>query len=102
MLQHNKIAKLSKLIINSYKGNLEEYSKIANEKTIDSAIKVFKKIKNYETFNNDRIDRLYELNNAKKDLKEIFDIDTKCMTKNQIFLKHQSCLINAIYSDILK
>lgn len=101
MLQNNKIAKLSRLIVESYNGNLEEYSKIANEKTIKSAMAIFKQIKNYEVFSGDKIDRQKEINMAKKDLKEIFDIDTKCMSKNQIFLKHQSCLINAIYADIL-
>ena len=43
-----------------------------------------------------------ELQEAKDDLLNIFGIDVKGMTKNQIYLKHQSEMINTIYSKFVE
>ena len=60
------------------------------ENNLENAISIFKKIKENEKL----LD--HELINAKKDL-ELLGIETKGLTNNQIYLKHQSELVNRIY-----
>lgn len=62
--------------------------------TVDNAKELFGKIKEVEKSTD-------EFEEAKYDLKEIFgltDEDIKSMTKNHLYLEHQSRMINAIIS----
>lgn len=65
--------------------------------TVPVALILFKEIKKMETKTN-------ELAEAKKDLEEIFGLDKKeisKMTKNQLYMKHQSLMVNGIYELLL-
>ena len=92
-----KVQKLAARILVAYDGNLKLYSQDVNDKSLESAKKIFKKIKEFDR----RIDNNMEFKHAKDDLENIFDIDTKGMTKNKVFLEHQSQMINSIYSRII-
>lgn len=82
-----------------YKGHQEEYPK--NDKTLESAKKIYKKIKDFERIGEDgEVDYKQELNMAISDLFWIFDIEASelnTLTKNNIYMLHQSKLVNAIY-----
>lgn len=95
MLQ--RISNLANRIFVAYGGDLNLYSQDAKDKSLESAKKIFKKIKEFDK----KVDNNIELQHAKDDLENIFEIDTKGMTKNKIFLEHQSRMINSIYSEIL-
>lgn len=95
MLQ--RISNLANRIFVAYGGDLNLYSQDAKDKSIESAKKIFKKIKEFDK----KVDNNIELQHAKDDLENIFEINTKGMTKNKIFLEHQSKMINSIYSEIL-
>ena len=95
MLQ--RISNLANRIFVAYGGYLNLYSQDAKDKSLESAKKIFKKIKEFDK----KVDNNIELQHAKDDLENIFEIDTKGMTKNKIFLEHQSKMINSIYSEIL-
>ena len=58
---------------------------------------LLKKIKEFDR----KVDNKTELKHAKDDLENIFEVNTKGMTKNKIFLEHQSKMVNSIYSEIL-
>ena len=95
MLQ--RISNLANRIFVAYGGDLNRYSQDAKDKSLESAKKIFKKIKEFDK----KVDNNIELQHAKDDLENIFEIDTKGMTNNKIFLEHQSKMINSIYSEIL-
>lgn len=94
MLNKEQYKKLYNLIIRAYKTDVRSFVKLNfDEPNVDTAMAITKKIKFYEKSD--------ELKNAKKDLEEIFGISTKKMTKNVIYLKHQSSLANSIYYHFL-
>lgn len=95
MLQ--RTSNLANRIFVAYDGDLNLYSQDAKDKSLESAKKIFKKIKEFDK----KVDNNIELQHAKDDLENIFEINTKGMTKNKIFLEHQSKMINSIYSEIL-
>lgn len=82
-----------------YKNCWDEYPK--NDKSLDAALKIFKKIKDFErNGENDEVDYDVELRCAKNDLHSIFDIsmeEINKLTKNNLYMEHQSKLVNAIY-----
>ena len=90
-------------IDSAYKNSEYEFPK---EKTLDSAIKIFKRIKISEKLDdNDKVNYDNELSEAKYDLVVIFGMryeDLKGMTKNNIYLTHQSAWVNSIYGRFLK
>lgn len=76
------------------------------DKSIDNALKIYRTIKEYERklYHMNGIEEApkyeKELNEAKSDLVDIFGFDIseiKKMTKNNIYLNHQSKLVNSIY-----
>lgn len=70
-----------------YDGKMEKFPE---GKTIEDAIEIFKEVKKYEKLQG-------ELLEAKYDLQIIFDTNFKGMTKNSIYLTHQSMWVNSIY-----
>lgn len=88
---------LANRIFLAYDCNLNLYYQDAKDKSLESAKKIFKKIKESDR----KVDNKEELKHAKDDLENIFEVNTKGMTKNKIFLEHQSKMINSIYSEIL-
>lgn len=58
--------------------------------TLQNALQIFTKIKDNERLGGK------ELENAKRDL-DILGVDYKGLTKNQLYLKHQSEVVNRIY-----
>lgn len=88
---------LANRIFVAYDCDLNTYYQDAKDKSLESAKKIFKKIKEFDR----KIDNSTELKHAKDDLENIFEVNTKGMTKNKIFLEHQSKMINSIYSEIL-
>lgn len=88
---------LANRIFVAYDCNLNAYYQDAKDKSLESAKKIFKKIKESDR----KVDNNIELKHAKDDLENIFEVNTKGMTKNKIFLEHQSKMINSIYSEIL-
>lgn len=89
---------LANKIFVSFDGNISAYAAVASNKSLESAKKIYSKIKEYEKRNGVKA----ELQEAKDDLLNIFGIDVKGMTKNQIYLKHQSEMINTIYSKFVE
>ena len=81
----------------AYDCDLNAYYQDAKDKSLESAKKIFKKIKEFDR----KVDNNIELKHAKDDLENIFEVNTKGMTKNKIFLEHQSKMVNSIYSEIL-
>ena len=60
--------------------------------SLENAIKIFKEVKHFERIDNSgKVNYEKELLEAKTDLISIFGISPKGLTKNEIFLKHQSC-----------
>lgn len=88
---------LANRIFVAYDCDLNAYYQDAKDKSLESAKKIFKKIKEFDR----KVDNIIELKHAKDDLENIFEVNTKGMTKNKIFLEHQSKMINSIYSEIL-
>lgn len=88
---------LANRIFIAYDCDLNAYYLDAKDKSLESAKKIFKKIKEFDR----KVDNITELKYAKDDLENIFEVNTKGMTKNKIFLEHQSKMINSIYSEIL-
>lgn len=89
---------------NQYKKKLETIIEKANGKdydktpTIKNALELFKGIKKMEKNTNK------ELEEAKKDLIEIFLVnpeDLKRLTKNNIYMLHQSMMVNQIYMNLM-
>lgn len=83
--------KLNQLVENA---NGKNFYKVP---TVPVALILFKEIKKVEKKTN-------ELAEAKKDLEEIFGLDKKeinKMTKNQLYMKHQSLMVNGIYELLL-
>ena len=82
----------------SYKENVKD---IPKEPTIQSALSIFKKIKECERLDDKgEVDYKKELLEAKKDLEFIFNIPIKeinAKTKNNLYMEHQSLMVNAIY-----
>lgn len=102
MINKEQYIKLFKLIIKAYRYDIHDFvsldfKSLNEENCMKTPMKIVQKIKELESFNKGVKDYKYELKNAKDDLKNIFGIDTKGMTKNVIFLKHQSELANSIY-----
>lgn len=93
-----KEANLANKIFVAFDGNIAAYASIVSDKSLESAKKVFEKVKKYEKRNGVKA----ELQEAKDDLENIFGIDVKGMTKNKIFLEHQSKMINTIYSKFVE
>lgn len=93
-----KEAYLANKIFVSFDGNIAAYASVASNKSLESAKKIYLKIKEYEKRNGVKA----ELQEAKDDLLNIFGIDVKGMTKNKIYLKHQSEMINTIYSKFIE
>lgn len=81
-------------------------NKIPKTPTIDTALKIFKKIKELERFNGGlTVDYENELREAKLDLSEIFGMtyeELKVLSKNNLYMKHQSLMVNAIYELLMK
>lgn len=78
-----------------YQDKMEEFPK---GKTIETAIQVYKDVKKYEKTNGDgEKDYDRELLEAKYDLQIIFDVNFKGLTKNNIYLTHQSMWVNSVY-----
>lgn len=78
-----------------YDGKMEQFPK---GKSIETAIEIFKQVKKFEKTDGDgKIDYKRELLEAKYDLQIIFDINFKDLTKNNIYLAHQSAWVNSIY-----
>lgn len=70
--------------------NGKDYNRAA---TIENSLELFKNIKKVEKTTN-------ELNEAKCDLEMIFNVPTnelKGLTKNKIYMLHQSMMVNQIY-----
>lgn len=88
---------LANRIFVAYDCDLNLYYQDSKDKSLESAKKIFKKIKEFDR----KIDNSTELKHAKDDLENIFEVNTKGMTKNKIFLEHQSKMVNSIYSEIL-
>ena len=88
---------LANRIFIAYDCDLNAYYLDAKDKSLESAKKIFKKIKEFDK----KVDNNIELKHAKDDLENIFEVNTKGMTKNKIFLEHQSKMVNSIYSEIL-
>lgn len=90
--------KLNDKITLAYKGCGDKYPE---EVTIDAALKIFKKIKYLERFNGGfTVDYQNELREAKLDLVEIFGMtyeELRLLSKNNLYLTHQSKMVNAIY-----
>lgn len=82
-----------------YKNCWDEYPK--NDKSLDAALKIFKKIKDFERIGeNDEADYDMELRYAKNDLHFVFDMsmeEINKLTKNNLYMMHQSKMVNAIY-----
>lgn len=80
--------------------------KIPTDPTIQSALSIFKMIKKMERpICNDEVDYKKELLNAKEDLENIFDVskdDLKYLSKNNLYLKHQSMMVNSIYELLVR
>lgn len=82
--------------------------KIPKEPTVKSALDIFKEIKKMERYTKwGDIEANYrqELSSAKEDLEYIFKIsekEIKTMTKNNLYMKHQSLMVNAIYELLTK
>lgn len=93
----DRTSNLANRIFVAYGGDLNLYYQDAKDKSLESAKKIFKKIKEFDK----KVDNNIELKHAKDDLENIFEVNTKGMTKNKIFLEHQSKMINSIYSEIL-
>ena len=83
----------------AYHSCWDKYPK--DDKPIDSALKIFKKIKELERYNGGfKVDYQNELREAKLDLVEIFGMtydELKKIRKNNLYLTHQSKMVNAIY-----
>ena len=78
-----------------YAGRMDEFPK---GKSIETAIKVYKDVKKYEKTDGDgEVDYNRELLEAKYDLQIIFNINFKGLTKNNIYLTHQSMWVNSVY-----
>ncbi len=78
-----------------YNGKMD---KLPKGKSIETAIEIFKQVKKYEKTDEDgKIDYKKELLEAKYDLQRIFDTNFKNLTKNNIYLTHQSAWVNSIY-----
>ena len=88
---------LANRIFVAYDCDLNSYYQDAKDKSLESAKKIFKKIKESDR----KVDNNIELKHAKDDLENIFEVNTKGMTKNKIFLEHQSKMINSISSQII-
>ena len=91
--------KLKAKINSVYYGCKEKYP---TGDSIDSALKIYKKIKEFERFPNNSLSVDYEneLREAKFDLVDIFGMkpeELKTLSKNNLYLTHQSKLVNAIY-----
>lgn len=75
-----------------------EMDKMPKGKSIETAIKIYQDVKKYEKLNeNGEIDYAKELQEAKYDLQIIFGINFKNITKNNIYLTHQSMWVNSLY-----
>jgi len=78
-----------------YNGKME---KMPKGKSIETAIKIFKDIKKYEKTDGDgKIDYKRELLEAKYDLQIIFNVNFIGLSKNNIYLTHQSMWVNSLY-----
>ena len=98
MITRKQYEELFKVVLTSYTNDIREFSKIDfKSKSVDVAMKIFKHVKFNESHKGSKIDRKQELELAKRDLQEIFGEDTKKMTKNQIYMMHQSKMVNTIY-----
>lgn len=82
-----------------YKNCWDEYPK--NDKSLDAALKIFKKIKDFERIGEKYgVDNNMELRYAKDDLHFVFDMsmgEINKLTKNNLYMMHQSKMVNAIY-----
>lgn len=82
-----------------YKNCWDEYPK--NDKSLDAALKIFKKIKDFErNSKNGEVNYEMELRYAKDDLHFVFDMsmeEINKLTKNNLYMMHQAKLVNAIY-----
>lgn len=77
--------------------------KLPKEKSLDSAIKIFKELKQFEKFDrNGKVDYEKELLEAKYDLRVIFGIDIKGLSKNELYMTHQSMWVNTLYRLMLE
>jgi hypothetical protein len=69
--------------------------------TINDALSIFKELKKHEMFINGKRDINNEFEKTKQDIILIFGNEykdkLKNMTKNQIYMLHQSLICNAIY-----
>ena len=80
--------------------------KIPKTPNIDTALKIFKEIKKMDrAVMGGGVDYKKELFSAKEDLNLIFQIPEKeiqGMTKNNLYMEHQSLMVNAIYELLMK
>lgn len=80
--------------------------KIPKTPTIDTALEIFKEIKKMDrAVMGGGVDYKKELYSAKEDLDLIFQIpegEIKKMTKNNLYMQHQSLMVNAIYELLTK
>lgn len=78
-----------------YDGRMDEFPE---GKSIETAIKIFKDIKKYEKIDSaGKVDYKRELLEAKYDLQIIFDTNFIGLSKNNIYLTHQSMWVNSLY-----
>ena len=78
-----------------YMNKMDEFPK---GKSIETAIKIFKEVKKFEKLDGDgKVDYDRELLEAKYDLLIIFDAPFKGLSKNNIYLAHQSLWVNSIF-----
>ena len=84
----------------------ERDNKIPKTPTIDTALKIFREIKKMDrAVIGGEVDYKKELFSAKEDLELIFQIpkeEIQQMTKNNLYMKHQSLMVNAIYELLMK
>lgn len=88
-----------------YKNCWDEYPK--NDKSLNAALKIYKKIKDFErnAGKNDEADYDMELRYAKEDLFLVFGmsmVKINKLSKNNLYMLHQSKLVNAIYKMLNK
>lgn len=79
-----------------YQGKMDEFPV---KPTIENAIKVYKEVKKYERTNGDsEVDYKNELMEAKYDLQIIFNTNFIGLSKNNLYLAHQSLWVNSVYA----
>lgn len=96
-------------VYRAYEDYMDEYPKPIPEEDyneLDMALAMFRKVKEYERLDSfNKVDYKMEESMAKYDLYVIFGIDQEKilkMTKNNLYMLHQSLWVNTLYEMIKK